>query len=93
MAPIAVKVKHAGRVHDVQLDPDQSPAVFKDAVYQVTGVPPDRMKVMIKGGVLKVSLMGRLRAFLSTELLYQNDTDWRKVGPKEVRPPRASFVR
>ncbi|KAI0693106.1 hypothetical protein C8T65DRAFT_761292, partial [Cerioporus squamosus] len=33
--------------------PRPPPAVFKDAVYQVTGVPPDRMKVMIKGGILK----------------------------------------
>jgi len=56
MAPLAVHVKHAGKTHDVPLDPDQSPSVFKDAIYQVTGVPPDRMKVMIKGGVLKVCL-------------------------------------
>lgn len=54
MAPLNVKIKHAGKVHDLQLDPDQPATVFKDAVYQVTGVPPDRMKVMIKGGVLKV---------------------------------------
>ncbi|KAI8996329.1 cysteine proteinase [Trametes punicea] len=53
MTPIPVKIKHAGKVHDVQLDPDQPATVFKDAVYQVTGVPPDRMKVMIKGGILK----------------------------------------
>ncbi|KAI0920598.1 hypothetical protein AcV5_010293 [Taiwanofungus camphoratus] len=53
MAPLAIKVKHAGKIHDVELDPDQPATVFKDAVYQVTGVPPDRMKVMIKGGVLK----------------------------------------
>ncbi|KAI0354233.1 cysteine proteinase [Trametes cingulata] len=53
MAPIPVKIKHAGKVHDVQLDPDQPATVFKDAVYQLTGVPPDRMKVMIKGGILK----------------------------------------
>ncbi|PCH43146.1 cysteine proteinase [Wolfiporia cocos MD-104 SS10] len=65
MAPLAVKIKHAGKVLDVQLDPDQPATVFKEAVYQVTGVPPDRMKVMIKGGVLK------------------DDTDWKKVGPKE----------
>ncbi|KAI0726971.1 cysteine proteinase [Fomitopsis betulina] len=65
MAPLAVKIKHAGKIHDVQLDPDQSATVFKDAVYQVTGVPLERMKVMIKGGVLK------------------DDTDWKKVGPKE----------
>ncbi|KAH9886741.1 hypothetical protein C8Q73DRAFT_715186 [Cubamyces lactineus] len=53
MAPIQVKIKHAGKTHDVQLDPDQPATVFKDAVYQLTGVPPDRMKVMIKGGILK----------------------------------------
>ncbi|KAI0742901.1 cysteine proteinase [Daedaleopsis nitida] len=53
MAPLDVKIKHAGKVHDVKLDPDLPAAVFKDAVYQVTGVPPDRMKVMIKGGMLK----------------------------------------
>ncbi|THG95150.1 hypothetical protein EW026_g6448 [Hermanssonia centrifuga] len=65
MAPISVKIKHAGKVHDVELDVDLPPAAFKEAVYQKTGVPPERMKVMIKGGVLK------------------DDTDWRKVGPKE----------
>ncbi|KAG5653925.1 hypothetical protein H0H81_009282 [Sphagnurus paluster] len=53
MAPLAVQIKHAGKVYDVQLDPDLPPAVFKDAVYQATGVPVDRMKVMVKGGVLK----------------------------------------
>ncbi|KAG2130373.1 hypothetical protein DEU56DRAFT_815676 [Suillus clintonianus] len=53
MAPLQVHVKHAGKTLDVDLDPSLPPAVFKDAVYQVTGVPPERMKVMIKGGVLK----------------------------------------
>ncbi|KAF6749758.1 ubiquitin carboxyl-terminal hydrolase 6 [Ephemerocybe angulata] len=53
MAPIQVNVKNAGKVHEVQLDTDLPPSVFKEAVYQVTGVPVDRMKVMVKGGVLK----------------------------------------
>ncbi|KAF9450746.1 cysteine proteinase [Macrolepiota fuliginosa MF-IS2] len=53
MAPVAVHVKHAGKTYDIQLDPDLPPAIFKDAVYQVTGVPVERMKVMVKGGVLK----------------------------------------
>lgn len=56
MAPLTVHIKHAGKTHDVTLNPDLPPSVFKDAIYQVTGVPPDRMKVMIKGGVLKVNL-------------------------------------
>ena len=56
MAPLNVHIKHAGKVYDVQLDPDQSPTVFKNAIYQVTGVPPERMKVMVKGGMLKVGV-------------------------------------
>jgi len=54
MAPLKVHVKHAGKKHDVELDPEKLPISFKEAVYQVTGVPVDRMKVMVKGGVLKV---------------------------------------
>lgn len=54
MSPITVHIKHAGKVHDVQLDPDLPATLFKDAIYQKTGVPPERMKVMIKGGMLKV---------------------------------------
>ncbi|KIY67649.1 cysteine proteinase [Cylindrobasidium torrendii FP15055 ss-10] len=48
-----VNIKHAGKTHSVRLDPSAPPAAFKDAVYQVTGIPVDRMKVMVKGGVLK----------------------------------------
>ena len=54
MALLAVHIKHAGKTYDLTIDLDQPPSAFKDAIYQVTGVPPDRMKVMIKGGVLKV---------------------------------------
>ena len=54
MAPIQVHIKHAGKTHDIALDPDLPPRAFKDAIYQATGVPTDRMKVMVKGGVLKV---------------------------------------
>jgi ubiquitin carboxyl-terminal hydrolase 14 len=43
-----------GKKHDVELDQEKPPIAFKEAVYQVTGVPVDRMKVMVKGGVLKV---------------------------------------
>ncbi|KAF8889053.1 hypothetical protein BD779DRAFT_1521718 [Infundibulicybe gibba] len=53
MAPLQVHIKHAGKTYDVQLDPDLPPSIFKEAVYAATGVPVDRMKVMVKGGVLK----------------------------------------
>jgi hypothetical protein len=54
MAPLKVHIKHAGKKHDLELDPEKPPVAFKEAVYQLTGVPVDRMKVMVKGGVLKV---------------------------------------
>ncbi|KAF8335818.1 uncharacterized protein EI90DRAFT_2969410 [Cantharellus anzutake] len=53
MAPLNVSIKHAGKAYPIELDPEESPSVFKHAIYSVTGVPPERMKVMIKGGYLK----------------------------------------
>ncbi|CEH19499.1 cysteine proteinase [Ceraceosorus bombacis] len=50
---VSVKVKHNGVMHDVTLDPSSPASAFKDAIYQKTGVPLDRQKVMIKGGMLK----------------------------------------
>jgi ubiquitin carboxyl-terminal hydrolase 14 len=49
-----VTIKHSGKAYDVKLDTDQPPAAFRQSIYELTGVPVDRMKVMIKGGVLKV---------------------------------------
>jgi ubiquitin carboxyl-terminal hydrolase 14 len=51
---LPVHIKHAGKVYDLELNTNLSPTAFKDAIYRATGVPTDRMKVMIKGGVLKV---------------------------------------
>ncbi|EST05854.1 Ubiquitin domain protein [Kalmanozyma brasiliensis GHG001] len=50
---IPIKVKHNGKLHDIQLDPSQPATAFKQAIYEKTGVPSDRMKVMVKGGMLK----------------------------------------
>lgn len=55
MPSLPVHIKHAGKIHDVELDTDQPPSAFKEAVFQKTAVPVDRMKVMVKGGVLKAS--------------------------------------
>lgn len=50
-----VSIKHAGKAYNLSLDTDLPPAAFKQAIYETTGVPPDRMKVMAKGLVLKVN--------------------------------------
>eukprot|EP00475_Leptophrys_vorax_P003554 TRINITY_DN12104_c0_g1_i1.p1 TRINITY_DN12104_c0_g1~~TRINITY_DN12104_c0_g1_i1.p1 ORF type:complete len:524 (-),score=61.62 TRINITY_DN12104_c0_g1_i1:91-1662(-) len=38
---------------DLEVDTDQPPAVFKAQLFALTGVPPDRQKIMVKGGVLQ----------------------------------------
>lgn len=38
---------------DVEIDTTQSPYVFKCQLYDLTGVPPERQKIMVKGGLLK----------------------------------------
>ncbi|KAF9528754.1 hypothetical protein CPB83DRAFT_813265 [Crepidotus variabilis] len=53
MPPLQIQIKHSGKSYPLTLDTDLPPAAFKDAIYQKTGVPVERMKVMVKGGVLK----------------------------------------
>ncbi|KAG6727726.1 hypothetical protein I3843_02G120200 [Carya illinoinensis] len=38
---------------DVEIDTTQPPYVFKCQLYDLTGVPPERQKIMVKGGLLK----------------------------------------
>lgn len=53
MTTLPVKVKHSGKTYDVALDTGASGRAFKDAICAATGVPPERQKVMVKGGLLK----------------------------------------
>ncbi|KAH8105719.1 cysteine proteinase [Phellopilus nigrolimitatus] len=54
MPTLNVKIKHAGKVYDdLPLNTDAPPAFFRQAVSEKTSVPLDRMKIMVKGGVLK----------------------------------------
>ncbi|KJH44118.1 ubiquitin family protein [Dictyocaulus viviparus] len=47
-----VNVKWGKEKYNVLLDLDESPLVFKSQLFALTGVPPDRQKVMIKGKTL-----------------------------------------
>ena len=48
-----VIVKHQGKRHNVELDPSSTGEVFKFQLYSLTGVEPERQKIIIKGGQLK----------------------------------------
>ncbi|PMD27564.1 cysteine proteinase [Hyaloscypha hepaticicola] len=53
MATIPVIVKHQGKKYDVDLDPTSIGEVFKFQLYSLTGVEPERQKILVKGGQLK----------------------------------------
>lgn len=46
-------VKHQGKRHEVELDPTSTGETFKYQLYSLTGVEPERQKILIKGGQLK----------------------------------------
>lgn len=46
-------MKHQGKKYNVDLDPSSLGEVFKFQLYSLTGVEPDRQKILVKGGQLK----------------------------------------
>ncbi|WVQ97776.1 hypothetical protein IAU59_004890 [Kwoniella sp. CBS 9459] len=51
--PCKVQVRHSGQTREIEIDVSKGPLAFKHAIYEITGVPVERMKVMVKGTVLK----------------------------------------
>ena len=46
-------MKHQGKRHEVELDPTSTGETFKYQLYSLTGVEPERQKILIKGGQLR----------------------------------------
>ena len=46
-------MKHQGKRHEVELDPTSTGEIFKYQLYSLTGVEPNRQKILVKGGQLK----------------------------------------
>ncbi|KAI0886054.1 cysteine proteinase [Annulohypoxylon maeteangense] len=53
MATIPVVVKHQGTKYDVEVDTESTGEIFKYQLYSLTGVEPERQKILIKGGQVK----------------------------------------
>lgn len=53
MTSIPIVVKHQGTKYDVEVDPESTGDVFKFQLYSLTGVEPERQKILIKGGQVK----------------------------------------
>jgi ubiquitin carboxyl-terminal hydrolase 14 len=48
-----VIVKHQGKKHEVEVDTTSNGETFKYQLFSITGVEPERQKIIVKGGQLK----------------------------------------
>ncbi|KAK9241239.1 hypothetical protein V1525DRAFT_392535 [Lipomyces kononenkoae] len=53
MTVIPIVIRHSGKKYDVEVDLDEPGEVLKFQLYSLTGVDPDRQKILVKGGQLK----------------------------------------
>ncbi|CAG8536775.1 673_t:CDS:2 [Diversispora eburnea] len=49
MQKLDVKVKWSGKIYELELDLDDTSEVFKHQLYSLTGVEPERQKIIGKG--------------------------------------------
>lgn len=59
---VSVKVKWGKELYkDVEVNTDDDPLLFKAQLFALTGVQPERQKVMLKGAVLKDNDWGNMK--------------------------------
>ena len=85
-----MKVKWGKEVFkDVECDTDEPPMLFKSTLFSLSGVMPDRMKVMVKGAVIGVrAILNSLRE--STFCLLDTKFRYRRGMPRSIEQPPLS---
>lgn len=72
----SVKVKWGKEVYpDVEINTDEPPLVFKAQLFALTGVNPNRQKVMMKGGTLKDDVWGNIQITEGQNILMMGSKD------------------
>ncbi|XP_036374890.1 ubiquitin carboxyl-terminal hydrolase 14 [Megalops cyprinoides] len=86
MPVFTVNVKWGKEKFDaVELNTEEPPMVFKAQLFALTGVQPDRQKVMVKGGTLKDDEWGNIKLKNGMTLLMMGSADALPTEPA-VRP-------
>ncbi|KAK6457505.1 uncharacterized protein RJT20DRAFT_125244 [Scheffersomyces xylosifermentans] len=50
MSTIKVSIKNAGKVYELELNAEDTGLTFKNKIQELTLIPPERQKILIKGG-------------------------------------------
>lgn len=69
----------------VQCNTDEPPLVFKATIFSLSGVQPDRQKIMIKGSVLKDDNWGNIKISDNVNLLMMGTAD--ELPPAPIAKP------
>lgn len=78
-------MKHAGRKHTVEIDPDSTGEMFKYQLFSLTNVEPERQKILVRGGQLKDDQdMSKLGLKNGATLMMMGTPSG---GPGEIRKP------
>ncbi|CAG5096556.1 Oidioi.mRNA.OKI2018_I69.XSR.g14675.t1.cds [Oikopleura dioica] len=73
------------KFNDITVNTDEAPEIFKAQLFALTNVPPERQKIMIKGGVLKDSwdnFQGKLKN--GAMIMLMGSADPLPEKPKEL---------
>ncbi|KAK7582471.1 hypothetical protein V9T40_013916 [Parthenolecanium corni] len=82
-----VKVKWGKELfNNVEVNTDDIPLVFKAQLFDLTGVQPERQKVMLKGTVLKDSDWGNVKLTDGTMILMMGSKEEDVAKEPEVKP-------
>ncbi|ODQ78657.1 hypothetical protein BABINDRAFT_51476 [Babjeviella inositovora NRRL Y-12698] len=57
MSTIAITIKNAGKSYPMELDLEETGLTFKNQVYSLTNIPPQRQKILVKGGQVRDDAM------------------------------------
>lgn len=71
---------------DVEIDTTQPPLMFKSQLFTLSGVPPERQKVLIKGGQLKDDEWGKQQPKEGMTIMMMGSADEIKVVAPENAP-------
>ena len=87
MATIKVSVKWGKESFpDVEVNLGESPLVFKSQLFALSGVPPDRQKVMIKGALLKDEEWGKAAPKEGATVMLMGSAEAKPVEPPANLP-------
>ena len=65
-----VVVRHAGKKYDVEVDTSEPGIVFKNQLYSLTNVAPERQKILMKVCVFPLLILDGFAEFFCTGTFY-----------------------